>query len=352
MSNATILTSPDGLAWTVRGNPWDSLTGGIDNGNGVAADGSGNLVAAGDFSTSGTGIEQSTDGISWLAETSDFDHPGGATCTIFDPVLGLWFVGGQSTNVSPTPFTGGSISSNRTSWTSSLNPTQNSGNPIPNINAVVALSGGGFCVGSNAGLSWTTPDGTTWTAHSTGFNTGGSPLLSRIFGLATDGTTILAVGYDGNIHGLLQVSTDGGATWTTVAGTPFSGAGGSPNFAAYANGIWIVGDTVSGTIMTASAATGGYTVQTTPFDSSEIRAAAWSSDLSLWTAVGQGNDGGVVMTSPDTVTWTERTTPIDDSVHFRATLYGTCWDHTLGLFVVVGFGVVPGGWNIGTIVAG
>jgi hypothetical protein len=339
VTRATILTSPTGTSgWTVRTNPWDAVS---TTAHAVAADGSGNLVAGAGVSAPTPVIEQSTDGTSWSAETSDLIV---GFAVVYDPVLGLWLIGGQGVSSSPTPYTSGVVSSNRTSWTSSLNPSQNMGSPPPNVLAAVALSSGGFCVGTHGGTAWTTPDGSTWTENTTGFDFG------AVTGMATDGTTILAVGYDSSSHGLLQVSTDGGSTWTTVSGTPFSGSGAIPNFAAYGNGTWIVGDADSGTIMTASSPAGPYTVQTTPFDSSEINSAAWSSDLSLWCAVGQGNDGGVVMTSPDTATWTERSTPIDSS-HFYSTLYGVCWDHTLGMFVAVGNGqyTAPSGWAIGMV---
>ncbi len=239
MAHATILTSPNGVAWTVRVNPWDGVG---SNARGVANDGSGDLVACAGL-TSGTTstILQSTNGVVWLPEPSPVDYPDTGFCVAYDAMLGLWVVGGNGTG--PASIV---TSSDRISWTQTLA----SG---PSILSAVAL-GGGFCAGAQGGVAYISSTGTSWTPIITGFSSGASPTFAQLAGLAYDGTTILAVGFDGNFDGLLQVSTNGGLTWTTVGGTPFSGPSGAPNFAAYGNGTWIVGDTSSGTIMTASSA--------------------------------------------------------------------------------------------------
>jgi hypothetical protein len=56
----------------------------------------------------------------------------------------------------------------------------------------------------------------------------------------------------------------------------------------------------------------------------------WSSELSLFVAVANTGTGNRVMTSPDGITWTVRTSAANNE------WWGVCWSSELSLFVAVG----------------
>jgi len=71
-----------------------------------------------------------------------------------------------------------------------------------------------------------------------------------------------------------------------------------------------------------------WTARTSAADNSWC-AVCWSAELSLFVAVAASGTGNRVMTSPDGITWTARTSAADNAWR------GVCWSPELSLFVAV-----------------
>ena len=83
-----------------------------------------------------------------------------------------------------------------------------------------------------------------------------------------------------------------------------------------------------------------WTTRTTP--NNEWLDITWSPQLGLFAAVGNSGTGDRVMTSPDGITWTSRTSPAD--INWRS----ICWAPELGLFVAVAVGPIGTGNRVMT----
>ena len=72
-----------------------------------------------------------------------------------------------------------------------------------------------------------------------------------------------------------------------------------------------------------------WTTRTTPINASWV-SVCWSPELRLFCAVANSGIGSDIMTSPDGVTWTARTSPVANQA-----LQSVCWSAELGLFCAV-----------------
>ncbi len=288
----TALTSNDGSAWTLRS------TGTTGNFSRVTWTGS-EFLAVGDDGI----IYASATGSSWAARTSGTTQglSGIATSSNINVVVGdlgtilssanatTW----QARNTGPTEWlhsvvaggpgliavgNGGSIytSVDGSGWTVVV-----SGTTQPLL-AVAAGNGMAVAVGS-AGTLLTSPDGSTWTARASGST---EALTSVVF----NGSIWLAVGTNGHLVASTNAS---GTTWNRSTS-------GSVNFADVA---WTGSDFIvvgaNGRIITSSTGS-GWTTRTSG-TSESLSSVVWSGSQAV--AVGAA---GTVLTSPTGAIWTNQ----------------------------------------------
>lgn len=225
-------TSPDGVTWTARTTPLDGAGQDIW---GVAYDGVGLWVAVGNHNTTGQRrIITSPDGITWTGRASALDSGGEGLAVCYDKGNSLWVVVGNNGFSSP--------------------------------------------------FILTSPNGITWTSR--------TPASADELDCVCSNGSIIVIG--GSASAPLQTSTDG-VNWTART-SPLT----------YVYGI------------------------------------AWSTELGLFVAVGQTQSGttfgaNTIMTSPDGITWTLRSNPMNNPATFGAAFgYDVCWSPELGLFCVLG----------------
>lgn len=178
-----ILTSPDGMNWTVR--VASNITSPNEPGNGdfwtAITLANGIYIAVG---TDGSHVLRSADGHSWTSETTGL-NPTGATD--FYQMNGVASDG--TTFVADAEYFGSSsfkdvivTSPDGITWTQATLPSTNGGYTQSSGNGV-AWGGGTFVVGGALGV-YTSNDGVTWVANSLVVNAGTSsqvrPLLNRI----------------------------------------------------------------------------------------------------------------------------------------------------------------------------
>jgi PKD domain len=155
----------------------------------------------------------------------------------------------------------------------------------------------------------TSPNGLTWTAATS------EPGFNSVSGLAWNGSMWVAVG-SGQLGPLFATSLDG-QSWT-AATTPGSAGGG--HTVAWNGSYWLAGIQFLGMVRSTDGQ--NWVLQPSPFDDpGEVRAIAWNG--TLWTAVGEGQNGPVIATSPDGVAWTEYTVAL--TVLRAVTWSGTTW---------------------------
>ena len=249
-----------------------------------------------------------------------------------------------------------------TTWTTRLN-APGGGGTFCQVNAVVAMGSivvaGGAAVMLDAStpfgfspLAYSTDGGVTWTvvpAANHPFVEAG-PAFASVLGLATDGTTIVAVGFGGlHFAPVIATSTDG---FNWAAGSLPAGC--NPSSVAWDGTHWVLGDNGSDplSIAVSTSPGSGYSLVSSPYDNNSVDGIGYSSDLSQWAAVGYQGGTQVVATAGanPSGTWTAQTTPADSS---GSEFFGVVWVHSLGLWVAVGEGIAPqtGGWLLGGISA-
>jgi len=255
--NGTIITSPDGVTWTVRtsaincGSLQCSMNSVVWNGT--------------QFLTVGqsANVHRSFDGNSW----SDVHQGGG----VGDQALiwtGTQYVSGGSGGVITLSPDGGT-------WTS--------GGATPDVYFGLAYNGSVYVSAAQGGI-FTSGTGTGWTNR----------LLSGGFSrksVATNGTEFKVVGQQGLINSSTDPSDPGSWLQTNVGSFELNGI-------TYASGKYvIVGN--SGTIITSEPMI-GYTNRTSN-TSENLFGIAWTGTKFI--ALGAKN---TILTSPDGVTWTVR----------------------------------------------
>lgn len=165
----------------------------------------------------------------------------------------------------------------------------------------------------------------TWTLRTANIPSG----TASLYGVASDGTTFVAVGSaDGSGYAVILTSTSV-ATWTDRGTT--AAITGLFNDVCYGNGLFVaVGWTGSAPLIATSAnGTSGWTSRTPASGSTEIlRGVTWNG--TVFVAVG---DNGEIQTSPDGINWTEKR----DNSHTTEQLLGVS-SSDLGMIVAASAG--------------
>jgi uncharacterized repeat protein (TIGR02543 family) len=270
----TLLTSSDGVSWTIRTSGTTNYINGVSYGNGT-------YVAVGNSGT----IVTSSDGVNWTSRTS------GTT----NPLSGVSY----GTNTYVAVGDGGTImtSSDGVNWAIRMSGTTKS------VYSVTYGNGTYVAVGAQEAIV-TSSDGAFWTSRMSG-NT--VQLNSVTYGNGT----YVAVGFTGSI-----LNSSDGVNWINCT----SGTTNILNGVSYGIGTYVaVGD--SGTIVTSSngvnwtSRTSGTTVQ--------LNSVNYGNGT--YVVVG---DEGTILTSSNGVNWTSRTSGTTNPL--RGVSYGT------NTYVVVG----------------
>jgi len=283
-----VMTSPDGIAWTVGASAADSSWSSVTYGNGrfvaVANSGTGNRVMT------------SPDGIAWTGRNAAAAS-GWSSVTYGN---GRFVAVGSAGAVM--------TSTDGSTWTTSASPDVNLSWKS------VTYGNGLFVAVANSGTGkrvMTSPDGITWTAYASANDT-----LSWQSATYSNGLFV-AVGSAGAV----MTSTDG-SSWATRT----AAANDAWRSVTYGNGLFVaVGS--AGAVMTSTNGT-TWTTRTA------AAANNWTSvtySNGLFAAVAATGSGNRIMTSPDGSAWTAQTYPPDQA--WDAVTYGN------GLFVAVACGV-------------
>jgi hypothetical protein len=218
----TIMTSPDGIVWTERTNSLDSLGGAL--GNSVAWSPSLALfVMVADTTSSWGGnaahfISTSPDGITWTSRTSSHDGSNNAAplCVAWSADQSLFVIGWFRNNGAVTNAI--STSPDGVTWTAHSTPFDGTSahNGVYGVAWCPGI-GGGLWVASGSNTAFnrsvmTSPDGTTWTAQAGA----PSPVSGHISGVGY--SPLLTKGFVAGsfIPGQL-LSTANGTTYTDVS---------------------------------------------------------------------------------------------------------------------------------------
>ncbi len=296
----SILTSPDGLAWTLRTGP----AGTARNLNGVAWNASNSLFAAvGDQAA----IITSPDGSTWTAQSA----PAGVTANLNAVAsdTGFLIAAGQNGTVITT-----SGASFGTTWT---DRTAVAGAGGENLFGAAAIPGEALVVGNHGTIRVAT-NPTTWT--------GSSSLPSRNWrGAYYSGGLWFIV--DGN--GTIRTSDGTGApsTWTwTDHPTPTPAILMAVDY----TGSTYVAVGAAGAILTSPGGTAPFTwTSYTTGDQNTFQSVVWGGPAGSERYVAVGARGNVV-TSTDGVTWTQTSPPPPPNRVFQSVTWGG------GQFVAVG----------------
>lgn len=250
-ASGTIITSADGITWTVRNSGTTNALNGIVYG--------GSFVVVG---ASGT-IITSADGITWTARTS-----GTANA-----LAGVAYGNGTFVAVGAS---GTALSSaDGITWTTRVSGTANALNGATYANST-------FVVAGASGTVLTSANGAAWAAQVSGTT---KDLNGVIFG----GSNFVTVGSSGTV----RISADG-ITWSST----------SPGTTNALNGVTYGGNSfvsvgISGTAQTSP---DGFTwTERSPGTSNTLNGAAYGGNI--YVAVGIS---GTILTSPDGIAWTSR----------------------------------------------
>jgi hypothetical protein len=304
---ATIATSPDGITWTARTNPFD---GGV--GQGIAWNGS-LWVAVGYNNSYTESILTSSDGITWTARANAFDDGVGQGIAWNGS---LWVAVGYNGVFSESIVT----SPDGIEWTARTNPFRESYGIAWNGSMWVAVGGN---LDSSVTIA-TSPDGIIWTASDNPF-AGGVGI-----GIAWNGSLWVAVGNNSDLSVTIATSPDG-ITWTAatdIFDQGYAVASRRPLYPPITNtpteAFCVAGG--SGTNKLAYSYDGlTWDAATSPFIDGQVNGVAWNG--SLWVAVAFSTTV-TIATSSDGITWTARANPLDGGY-----VYGVAWN---GIWVAVG----------------
>jgi hypothetical protein len=253
-TGARLMTSTDGLSWTARTTPLDGASNFI---YGVGYNGTNLWVAAGhNNTTGGHRVLTSPDGTTWTLRTSPFDSTNDDVKDVcWDPANNQWVAVGTSGKIATSP--------DGITWTARTAPTADQ------LNAVVANRSIIVAGGTGSDPIATSTDGVTWTQQSMFLNFANDVCWSEELAL------FVAVGASqtGTSFGAaVLVTSPDGITWTARA-TPIDHAA--------------------------------------TFGAAEGLGCCWSKDLGLFCVIGRHQPADpAIITSPDGITWTERTTPL------------------------------------------
>jgi hypothetical protein len=296
----TILTSPDGAAWTVHDSGVPERLNGI-------AWGGGQFVAVGNRGT----ILTSPDGAAWTARDSG----------TFAGMNSVAWGGGQFVAVGDS---GNKIltSPDGTAWTARDSGTTNDlSSVVWSGSQFVAVGRGNYSFRGEFGVILTSPDGAAWTVRDSG-------AMRNLNGIAWSGSQFVAVGTEYSLRvtatGLKDYYASGTAILTSPDGTVWtardSGATNDLNGIAW-SGSQFMAVGAGGTILTSPDGAAWTARDSGP--ANDLNGIVWGGGQ--FVAVG---DSGTVLTSPDGAAWTAR----DSGVAER--LNGIVWGG--GQFVAVG----------------
>lgn len=292
-------TNPTG-AWTARTNPG----GGFGSGSGPQGVcwGDNIFVAVGDVGA----VASSYDGITWTIRTSA--NTANQYKVAYSPSLHLFVSCATTNNYQTSP--------DGITWTArSTMPNQQwlGITWAPGLSLFVA------CAATGTNRICTSPDGITWTLRTmavakTWWDVAWSPSLNLL----------VAVSNDGGATATAIVTSPDGITWTsrtvpTLTLGYMAGVDWSPTLGMFVScGYQEILYSTNGTSWTnVSVTAGGW------------HDIAWAPEVGLFAAVGTTGTNRV-MTSPDGITWTQRTTPATSDQ-----FWGVAWSPSLLLWVAV-----------------
>ena len=247
-------TSPDGILWTSR-----SINSAIaGNVWGVAWNGT-QWVAVGESASAAGAAATSPDGITWTSRT----------------------ISGALTSIAY------GVAWNGTQW--------------------VAVGQSGL-----AAAIATSSDGITWASQSVT-----APTTSVLIRVAWNGTLWVAVGSRSSQGTGLIATSPNGTTWTSQTPTGFTASTTSCSDVAWNGTLWVVVGYNNGLGAIARSLDGvTWTASTVPGTSTALNSVSWNG--SLWVVGGQNGSFSAVAvayTSPDGVTWTQRTPTITSAIY-------------------------------------
>jgi hypothetical protein len=288
---ATILTTTDGADWTPRASTTSAALAAVAHGGGA-------FVAVG----AGGAIVSSADGATWFTRTSN---------TPYDLLSAAY---GSSRFVAVGY--GGTVltSPDGQTWTGLTSPPT-----TQYLTGVAYDASSGFVAVGNAGAVLTSSDGSAWTLQGSSIPVGGSAVVR---GVAAHSGSFVALDSSHGVH----VSTTGGTTWTTYAGADdLDGSGG-------------VGIAAAGASFFAMADAG---ISRSPGGVSWSRVLTLGANLygmaygaSTYVLVGHG----AIFTSPDGAVWTSR---FAGNPYARATDMVSSVIYGNGMFIAVsGHGIL------------
>jgi hypothetical protein len=209
--NGTILTSPNGVTWTLRNSGTDMSLHGVAHGNGT-------FIAVGDNGT----ILTSPNGVTWTLRNSGTDVS----------LQGVTYGNGTFVAVG---YSGISLTSlNGVTWTASVYSIFSLGihirypmwryfSGVTYGDGAFVTVGGVYTLSGSSYLLFTSPDGVTWTCRNSGIG-------DLLYGVTYGNGIFVAVGQSGTIF-----TSPNGVTWTSInSGTDSSLLG-----VTYGNGTFV-----------------------------------------------------------------------------------------------------------------
>jgi hypothetical protein len=331
---STMMTSPDGVNWSVDTNPWD--TSGVNFPQGFDIGWNGSLaVAVGN--TAGQQIQTSPDLISWTLRASP--DPTACFNVAWFASASLWIVTMEAAGGALPPGVCISTSPDGIIWTHRAITGDNQ-----NISGWdILVAGSQVIVSTSDSITYST-DGINWTIG-TSLNSGTG---QNWVALAWNGSNLYVAMAD---HSSNSTGFD---LWTSTDGRSWTFHSTLTNLDIVFRVLWVSSlskfvatgglNFTTGPIVISSSDGLNWTGHSTPFDPQGFGDwLDWSSDQSQFVLVGESDfpaGDKTIMTSPDGSTWTVQNTPIDGSgVSGTPTfLNAVRWIHDKGLWVTVGHG--------------
>jgi hypothetical protein len=245
------------------------------------------------------------------------------TTTTTTTVAPLVIGGGYSASVlTPSRI---QTSSNGTSW--ALQNTINSSCTAPSDNDTASIQGGAYApslglwaltLGSGSVITSTTATTSSWTVRTTPFTGCGTPKYNYRMTWAASLGLFVAV----HQSSLNPITSPDGINWTSRTGAGTGAGWKDIVWAASISTFVAIQANASSQVLTSTNGT-TWTARNVSGASKSFNAIAWSPSLVLFVAVG----GNTLQTSPDGITWTNRTA-------YNAEDWNTIsWSPTLSLFV-------------------